>query len=117
MPPLPQTNDGSLDPVEETTVDSDTDDMENESDIDYSESEDEIGNEEPTTKLLNGTSTSNGNEECSFDADATLPPSPTKTPHTSLIEFISNSSHEMPSSPENERFAHFVGIKCKCYMK
>lgn len=66
--------------------------------------------DEQTTKLPNGTSyESNESNECEdiFNADATLPPSPTKD--TSVTEFESiisnpNPLHEMPSSPENERF-------------
>lgn len=108
LPPLPG-SDGSLDRLDESPDESD-DDLDNEdSDISVESSDDENNDQlttEPSTRCLNGTS-SNGNNECdnSFDPDATLPPSPSKTSNASLAELISpNSSHDVPSSPENDRF-------------
>lgn len=107
LPPLPQIACLVESPDDDSDVEEDIDDI---SDNDSSDEDldDELLNDQ-TTKLPNGTK-SNGSNECedSFNADATLPPSPTKD-NTSLTEFesiISNSSssHEMPSSPENERF-------------
>lgn len=105
LPPLP-TND-SRDRIDESPDDSDIeDDIDDDSDTGSSdELEDDDDDEQTTnecTKLLNGTSSNGTNEyDDSFNADATLPPSPTKTSNTSVTELI--DSHEVPSSPENDR--------------
>lgn len=107
LPPLPS-NDGPLDPLDESPNDSsDIDDDDSDECSDEPNDDDDQITNEPSTKLLNGTSSNGSNEyDNNFDADATLPPSPTKTTNTSQTELISanSSSHEMPSSPENERF-------------
>lgn len=122
LPPLP---DDSLDRLDESPDDSDIEDIDDDSDVDISDEPDDDDDDEDvdddqatteqSTKLLNGTS-SNGSNECedSFNPDATLPPSPTKTSNTSFAEFNnSNSSLETPSSPENDRF--YIQIKIFSY--
>lgn len=106
LPPLPS-NDGSLDPLDESPDDSSDIDENDSDECSSDEADDDQITNEPSTKLLNGTSSNGSNEyDDNFDPDATLPPSPSKTTNTSLTEFTSanSSSHEMPSSPENERF-------------
>lgn len=101
--------DGSQDRIDESPDDSEIEEDDVESDVDESSDEREVDDDlinEQSTKLLNGIS-SNGTNECedSFNADATLPPSPTKTSNASYTEISnSTSSHEIPSSPENDRF-------------
>lgn len=107
LPPLPRTADGSLNRLDESPDDSDIEE-DDESDVECNndDDDDESVTNEDTSKLLNGTS-SNGNPECelSFDADATLPPSPSKSSNPSLTEqTTANSSYEL--SPTNERFLH-----------
>lgn len=106
LPPLPS-NDGPLDPLDESPDDSSDIDENDSDECSSDEADDDQITNEPSTKLLNGTSSNGSNEyDDNFDPDATLPPSPSKTTITSLTEFTSanSSSHEMPSSPENERF-------------
>lgn len=116
LPPLPQKDD-PLGRVDETPNDSDSEDEE----MDDEEEIDEIGTDEEseeldesndndsnnTYKLVNGSSK---DYDESFDADATLPPSPSKsantfsenTEPTSGIH-SNSSSQENPSSPGSER--------------
>lgn len=104
LPPLPLND--SRDRIDESPDDSEIeDDIEDDSDTGSSDELEDDDDEQTTnecTKLLNGTSSNGTNEyEDSFNADATLPPSPTKTSNTSITELI--DSHEVPSSPENDR--------------
>lgn len=64
------------------------------------------------TKLLNGNS--NGSKECdeNFDADAILPPSPSKSSNT-FIEpnSASNTSHDVaPPTPDSEKLDALLKI-------
>lgn len=118
LPPLPRPNDDPQDRIDESPDESE---IEEDDDSDVLESSDDREDNEDLTneqsmKLLNGTSTNGTNEfEENFNADATLPPSPTKTSTTSLTEISnSHSSHELPSSPENERFLK-INFSSKCH--
>lgn len=106
LPPLPR-NDISLEKVDE----SDDDDSEEDVDEVYSDEEDISDDEDVVNsmpKLLNGNN-SNPENDAGFDADSTLPPSPSKTSNTS--GFNSISSLESPTTPDSERYrniSHFL---------
>lgn len=131
LPPLPISRDDSLERVDEShdvEIDDDDDDDHDEDDDDEEEIEENYSDEENdkvcndiepmdgcsnttnrSTSLLNGNSNSSHDIEASFDADATLPPSPAKSANTfsgsTEPNSVSNSSHESQPSPDNERYA------------
>lgn len=100
LPPLPR-KDSSLEKVNESEDDSEggVDEVYSDEDVMSDEEEDQAANSMP--KLLNGNN-SNGENDGGFDADSTLPPSPSKTSNTS--GFNSISSLESPTSPDSERY-------------
>lgn len=123
LPALPLSRDGSLERVDESLDDSDMDDNDDdEEEIDeiYSDEEnDKVCDDiEPidgcsnttnrSTSLVNGNSNSSHEIEASFNADATLPPSPAKSTNTfsgsTEPNSASNSSHDSQPSPDNERY-------------
>lgn len=123
LPPLPISRDGSLERVDESLDDSemdDNDDDEEEIDEIYSDEEnDKVCDDiEPidgcsnttnrSTSLVNGNSNSSHEIEASFNADGTLPPSPSKSTNTfsgsTEPNSASNSSHESQPSPDNDRY-------------
>lgn len=81
-------------------VDEEDDDDEEEADDSFKPSNE---SKQVKTKLLNGNSNSNTCDE-SFDADATLPPSPSKHSNTFTdLMSSSNTSHDAVASPDRER--------------
>lgn len=115
LPPLPPKEDGSLERLDETLSDDSDDDvdvdLDDEEEIDeiYSDEEsddlDENNDNNSKHKLVNGSK----DYDEGFDADATLPPSPSKSSNTysentdATSGIHSNSSQENPSSPGTER--------------
>lgn len=108
LPPLPR-RDGSLEKVDESENGSDTDediDEVDSDDDDISDVVDDDDDDENTpidlkkSRLSNGNSVGRENDE-GFNADSTLPPSPSKTSNTS--GFNSISSLESPPTPDSDR--------------
>lgn len=104
LPPLPP-KDGSLEKVDESEDDDSDNDDDDEDDIDEVYTDEDVDSDndddrvnEKQKNLHNGSSREN---DASFDADGTLPPSPSKTSNTS--GFNSISSLEGPPSPDSER--------------
>lgn len=127
LPPLPISRDSSLERVDESLDDSEmdeNDDDEEQIDEIYSDEEndkvcDDIGpidgcsnTTNRSTSLVNGNSNSSHEIEASFNADATLPPSPAKSTNTfsgsTEPNSASNSSHESQPSPDNERYTQSI---------
>lgn len=104
LPPLPPITTDSLDEEDEDSANnSDTDSDEMDEVIDEASSIENGSDGDRNTRaqkapLLNG---NRENDDSNFDADSTLPPSPSKTSNTSGFNSISPS--ESPASPDSER--------------
>lgn len=129
LPPLPA-REGSLERVDESLDDSDIDeedDDDDEFDEIYSDEEDSDVEKPPRKQnnlnedasepmLVNG----NHENEESFDANATLPPSPSKSTNTTSggtePNSVSNSSYESALFPDSERYGPLLYFRFRAHL-